>query len=209
MTKLIIVGAGGHGREMLWVAQRCGIDVLGFLVDGENHNGTTVDDISVLGDIDEWKKYADAEFIIAIGSPRNRKSVYDRMLKHGQPTFATLIDPTATVAESASVGTGSMVSPGAIISIAASVGRQVIVNINSSVSHDACVGDFVTVAPGVSICGSARVETGTELGAGCVVRDQVTLGPWSMAAMGAIVTADVPDNTLVAGCPARVQRTLS
>ena len=46
------------------------------------------------------------------------------------------------------------------------------------------------------------------IGAGATVLPGVTVGENSIVAAGAVVTKDVPDNTIVAGVPARVLRSI-
>lgn len=47
------------------------------------------------------------------------------------------------------------------------------------------------------------------IGAGAVVLPGVTVGENAIIAAGAVVTKDVPDNTVVAGVPARISRTIN
>ncbi len=49
-----------------------------------------------------------------------------------------------------------------------------------------------------------RVKRGASLGSGCVIMCGVTIGQNALVGAGAVVTRDVPDNTIVKGCPARV-----
>lgn len=53
------------------------------------------------------------------------------------------------------------------------------------------------------------VQDGAWIGAGSIVLPGVTIGEGSIVAAGAVVTKDVPANTLVAGIPAKVVRQLS
>jgi len=209
MSQLIIIGAGGHGREMLWVARRCGIDVAGFLVDGKHHQGDTVDGINIIGETHDWPAHQSARFIIAIGSPAARRRVCNTMKALGSPDFATLIDPSAIVSPDARIGAGTMISPGAVISVSTELGQHTLINTNAQISHDARGGDFVTLAPSVVVCGNVSLGDGVELGARSVVREKLAIGAGSMAAMGAVVTTDVSASVLVGGCPATVMRTLA
>lgn len=53
-----------------------------------------------------------------------------------------------------------------------------------------------------------RVERGASIGAGAVILPGLTIGAGSMVAAGAVVTRDVPPQTLVMGNPARIARHL-
>jgi len=49
------------------------------------------------------------------------------------------------------------------------------------------------------------IKDGAVIGSRAVIKAGVTIGNNSVVAMGAVVTKDVPDNTVVAGVPARVK----
>lgn len=52
------------------------------------------------------------------------------------------------------------------------------------------------------------VKKGASIGANAAIICGVTIGENAMVGAGAVVTKDVPPNTLVIGCPARVMRKL-
>lgn len=58
-------------------------------------------------------------------------------------------------------------------------------------------------------CQATTVARGASLGAGCVLLPGVRVGERAMVGAGAVVTADVPDDAVVVGNPARVVRTLT
>lgn len=49
------------------------------------------------------------------------------------------------------------------------------------------------------------IEDGAVIGSGAVIKAGVTVGRNSVVAMGAVVTKDVPENTVVAGVPAKIR----
>lgn len=50
-----------------------------------------------------------------------------------------------------------------------------------------------------------RVRRGASIGSGAVILCGVTIGARALVGAGAVVTRDVPEDTIVAGVPARVQ----
>ncbi|WP_026442098.1 acyltransferase [Pseudacidobacterium ailaaui] len=52
------------------------------------------------------------------------------------------------------------------------------------------------------------VKKGASIGSGVTILSQVIIGENAIVGAGSVVTRDVPDNTIVAGVPARVMRSL-
>jgi sugar O-acyltransferase (sialic acid O-acetyltransferase NeuD family) len=208
--KLLIVGAGGHGREIAWLARDVGKHtILGF-IDGNVPQGTDIGGLTVLGGNSMIADYPDAEITIAIGDLRRRKSVVLELLtRFPALQFATLVHPSAIHPDRLDVGEGSTVCAGSLISVNVSIGKHVLMNFKSAVGHDAKIGDYCTLGPGSLVCGASELEQGVEVGAGAVVRQRTRFAEGSMAAMGAIVMKDVPANAMVLGNPARPMQQLS
>lgn len=204
MAPLVIVGYGGFGREVFWLARDCGREVLGFLDDsvtpGEKGR------YEVLGPVDNWSKYAEsgAEFVVAIGNPRVRKKVVEAMYSEGAPRFASLVHPSVVMdRESVKVGRGSLICAGCVGTVDFEIGEHVIVNIKCTIAHDDVISDFVTVAPLVAISGNVTLEAGVEVGTGAALRQGVTMGSGSMLGMGGTLTKDATKNKVYVGSPAK------
>lgn len=108
------------------------------------------------------------------------------------------------------------------------VGDEFLANYNVTILDIApvTIGDHVMIGPGSSIItvnhplsparrrrhiGQARpVTIGSDvwIGASCTILPGVTIGDNVVIAAGAVVTKDIPDNSLAAGVPARVIRSL-
>lgn len=203
MKKLIIIGASGFGKEVYWLASRCGREVLGFLDDTDEKQGKAFSGSTVLGKINDWINFKDCDFIIAIGSPSGRKKVSEKMKELGEPSFCILIDPSATVGQTVIVGEGSVICAGVICTVDIKLGSHVILNINTTVGHDVKIADYCTVAPSVSISGNIDVESLVEIGTGAKLREKITVGREAMIGMGAVVTKPVEAMKVVIGNPAK------
>ncbi len=209
--RLVIVGAGGHAREAAWLAGACEAPwtVLGHLDDRAELQGTQVGSLPVIGRIDDWTRCeGEPWFFVALGSPRQRRTVVERMKALGQPRFAILVHRGAVRSGRDTIGEGSMVAAGCVVSTDVAIGSHVILNIGCTVSHDSVLDDYATLAPGVAVPGAVRVEAGVELAIGCSLRQGLRVGRGAMVGMGAVVTKDVGAGDLVIGCPARTIRTL-
>lgn len=208
MKPLVIVGAGGFAREVLWLARRQGREIAGFLVDDDALQGQLINDVPVIGKSADWARFPDTSLVIAIGAPRARMSVAMRLKSQGQPDFATLVDPAAIVGDRVSIMPGAMICAGVICTTDIRIGEHAILNLNSTVGHDTVFGDFVTVAPNASISGNVVLGTGTEIGTGAALREKIVVGDGALVGMGSVVTRDVAPNSVVVGNPARQTRTL-
>lgn len=209
MKDIIVVGASGFGMETLWLARRLGRNVIGFLDDTTEKQNKQILGVPVLGPIDECGKYENNEFIVAIGSPRGRKSVVSRLLDYAVLEYATLIDPSAIVDKDVSVGEGSIICAGVICTVNVSIGKHTIVNLNSTIGHEVKVDDFVTIAPNVSISGNIYLRSLVEVGTGATLREKLEVGAGSVVGMGSVLTKNVDEEKVVVGNPARVIKSLN
>lgn len=204
MRDLVIVGASGLGKEIAWLAKRAGINVLGFLDDNPALEGCDFYRKPVLGFVDDWANFLDAEFVIGIASPWIKEKIIGRMEAQGKPKFATLIDPAAQVDLSETViGAGSVICAGTVCTADTTIGSHCIINKLCSIGHDASIHDFATLSPQVMLGGHSIVGRGAEIGAASLVRQGLTVGAGSVVGMGAVVTKDVPPGVTVVGNPAR------
>ena len=202
---LIIVGGGGFCREVIWLARECSSlwDVKGILDDNPDVQGESFCDIPVLGPVSDWLTYNDSWFCVAIGSPRTRKKVVEKMCSIGIPKFATLIHPSVLMSDYVQIGEGSIITAGCILTTQITLRCHTIVNLATSFGHDVVTGDYCTTAPHVAISGNVTMGNGVEVGTGAVIIQGITLGTGSFMGAGAVVSKNMPENILAVGCPAR------
>ena len=203
MKDLIIIGGGGFAKEVIWLANDCNRKVKGVLDDSSQTHNTQVQGATVLGDVSNWINYKDCEFIIAIGSPRTRQKVLDKMLTFGEPDFATLIHPSVRLSNTVSIGEGSIICAGSILTADISLGKHNILNLNVTVGHECEFADYVTIAPMVAISGNVKLHYLVEVGTGAVIRQGLELAEGSMLGMGGILTKNIPERMIYAGNPAK------
>jgi len=210
LNDLIIIGAGGFGREVAWLATEAisSFNVLGFLDDREDISGTELGGYSLLGPVDCWPTHKNVQFVIAIGNPRVRIKVARRMAAEGDPRFATLIHKSCIAGPECKFAAGSIICAGCVLTTNINIGRHSIVNIGSTVGHDVNIGDFVTIAPNVSISGCVNLENGSEIGTAAAVRQGITIGAGGMLGMGSTLTKMISDNRFYFGVPAKPVKNL-
>lgn len=202
MTRLVIVGAGDHGRVVLDILRSGGAAPDGFVEAGPAAS-REVDGLPVIGSLAEpdWASPGTG-FVVALGDNRARRDAFDRCLTLGLSPVAA-IHPTARLLADAAVEPGAVVCAGALIGLAARVGANAIVNTGATVDHDDVIGRHATVAPGAHLAGRVSLGEGAFVGIGAAVREGRRIGEWATVAGGAMVVEDVPANARVAGVPAR------
>lgn len=205
MKELIIIGASGFGKEVLWLARRMGLVVKGFLDDTPEKQGTNILGIPVIGMISDYKNYLDCEFIVGVGSTNGRRSIVDKL--NNSVEFTTLIDPSAIIEQSI-VGRGSIICAGVIATVDVEIGNHTIVNLNTTLGHDVKVGNFVTIAPNCSVSGNITIGDDVNIGTGATLLEKITVGNGSILGMGSVLSKDLESNKFAIGNPARVIKTL-
>jgi len=147
------------------------------------------------------------EFLIPLFTPANRQSALEDARSRGFSRAATLLDPTAVIASSTSVGAGTYVNSGVVIGGAGRVGDFVFINRSASIGHHVEIDAFASVGPGAVIGGNVRLGRGAMVGAGAVILPKLEIGANSVIGAGAVVTKPVPAHCVAVGNPARVTRT--
>ena len=210
---LLIVGAGGFGRETAEAvravnAERPIWDLLGFLDDDRSLQGREVDGLPVLGPLAGLERHPGVMLVVSVGNPDNyvaRKRIV-RRLGLLPSRYATIVHPAAVVPPSAQLGAGTVVLAAAVATTGIRVGGHVVVMPGVVLTHDCRVDDYATLGAGARLAGGVRIEEGAYVGSGALVRERRVVGPWALVGMGAVVTRDVPAHEVWAGVPARFLR---
>jgi sugar O-acyltransferase (sialic acid O-acetyltransferase NeuD family) len=144
--------------------------------------------------------------VLPLVTPGHRWKLEREVLEHGFRSFASVVDPTAVVASTTTVGEGALVVAGAVFGAETTLGRLALVNRAAVVGHHVTVSDYATLSPGCILCGNVTVGRGAFVGAGTVVNPRVSIGANALVGSGSVVRRDVPERTLVVGNPAVVVR---
>jgi sugar O-acyltransferase (sialic acid O-acetyltransferase NeuD family) len=206
-TRLVIIGAGGHGRETLDVVEAMNatsprFEVIGFCADEAARDLLARRGAALLGGIDVLRDL-EADYVIGIGTSEVRRDV-DATLSGFGRAATVLVHPLASTGSDLRFEPGVILAAGARVTTNVGLGRHTHLNVNAVVSHDCTVGDYVTLSPGVLINGNVDLGEGVFLGTGAVVLPGRTVGPWARVGAGAVVTEDVPPGRTVVGVPARL-----
>ncbi len=207
--RLIVYGASGHGKVVADAATAAGWEVLGFADDDPGARSRKLLGLEVLAiGAEELRRYIDKRptgIAMGIGDNAARKRVFERLRALGFE-MATIVHPSAVVAPSARFGSGTVVFGGVVVNADTVLDEDVIINTGATVDHDNAIGAHAHVSPGAHLGGIVCIGEGTHVGIGTTVRNNLTVGCWSLIGAGSVVVKDIPDRVVAFGCPARVVR---
>lgn len=198
--RLNILGASGHGKVVADIARLEGYNEIYFFDDDRSLKECA--GYPVVGTENDLST-AIGHFFIAIGNAKTRRRV---MEKYKNRNFPVLIHPSAVVADGVEIGDGSVVMAGAVINPGARIGKGVIVNTSSSIDHDCIIEDFCHISVGVHLSGTVVVGSGTWIGAGATVINNVNICGGCMIGAGTVVIKNIDEPGTYVGVPAKKNR---
>jgi sugar O-acyltransferase (sialic acid O-acetyltransferase NeuD family) len=207
--KLIIIGAGGLGREVLFLLSDINIknncyDIFGFIDNAPELQNKLINGFPVLGDNLWLLNYKDAiDVVIAVGDPQVRKSIYEIFSHKKNIYFPTIIANDAKYSDTVTIGKGCIIGFYSLLTVNVSIGDFVLLNNYCNIGHDACLGDFVTLYGNVNITGNVSIGTCAEIGVGTRILQNLSIGENSKVGIGSVVVTNIPSNCTVFGVPAK------
>jgi sugar O-acyltransferase (sialic acid O-acetyltransferase NeuD family) len=166
-NRLLIVGAGGHGRSVAEVALLTGVWELAGFIDDAAPSLQEVWGIPVLGTTVAFGQYfamAD-QAVVAIGNNALRERLHGDLVAAGFQ-LPNLIHPRAVVSPRAKMGVGCTIMAGAIVGTEACLGDGVIVNSNAVIDHHCTVEDFGHLGVNGCMAGGSVLGHGAWMQAG-------------------------------------------
>lgn len=205
MKDIVIIGAGGFGKEVAWLIEQVNKksptwNLLGFVDDGIK-TGTLINGYPILGVI-KYLEDRTVNLVCSISDSRSRHEIVSGLEK-SKNTFVTLIHPDIDLSSTVSIGEGSIICEGVKFTVNIDIGNQVIIYHNSVICHDSKVGDFTSILPSVNISGNVSLEGFNLIGTGSQIIQNLKIGKHSIIGAGAVVTKDVEMSIVVAGIPAK------
>ena len=176
--RLLILGAGGHGRAVADLARACGFTVAGF-TDRSTSAGNA--GTPVLGTDAELATLIRAQRIdggiVGVGNTAlARRAQLYRILVTARVPQPAVIHPRAVASPSSEVGAGTVVFAGCVLGSEAKIGVNVVLYSGVVVEHECSIGDHAYLSPGVVLSGQVTVEADVFLGAGAIVLPGLRIG---------------------------------
>lgn len=206
MKNLLIIGAGGFGREMFAAALESvgygeNFRVKGFL-DG---NPDALNGFSgypeIVGAPETYGISENDVFISAIGDITARRRCVE-MIENRGGRFTSIVHRSASTGPNVSVGDGSFIAHNVVLTADVGVGRHSCVFHGTVIGHDSRLADYTHVYSLVSVGGGVRVEEGARVFPGARIVPRITIGAGATVGIGSAVLRDVAPGTTVFGVPA-------
>ena len=202
-----IYGSGGFAREVAWLAQECGHQVLCFVDDNASLIGRTVNDIPVLSLADAVERFPTAMIAAGIGNPSAREAVTTRAVRLGLRP-ASLVHPRVEKSQWVTLGAGVVICAGTILTTNIRLGDHVQINLDCTIGHDVDLEVYATLAPGVHVSGWVKLGRLAYVGTGAVIingtqEQPLVVGDDAIVGAGACVTRSVGAGVTVVGVPAK------
>ena len=207
MKTVLIVGAGGFGRELFsWCTHdpAYGKDwiVEGFLDDNATALRAFDLPVEVIGAISDYRPSGSEELVCAVGLPKIKRKVVETLKSRGA-RFRQLIHPTVVLGRNVRLGEGVVLCPGVILTCNNEFGDFVTFNCNASAGHDVRVGRFCTINAHCDLTGFVAIGEEVLLGSGARVIPGRRVGDRAVVGAGSVVIMNVGADTTVFGNPAR------
>lgn len=208
MKDIVIIGAGGVGRETAWIIEQINIrkptwNIIGFVDDNEEIMNSEINGYRVIGNLSYLKNLENKPYvIIAIANYKVKKSIVNNLEDRFQ--FATIIHPDVYLNRTIEIGKGSIVYPGVIMTTNISIGNHVIVSPKCGIGHDSIIKDYVSLLWNVNISGFDVIEEGVLVGSGATIIQDKKVGNGATIGAGAVVIRDIYRNSVNVGVPTLV-----
>ena len=208
MSKLVLIGGGGHCKSVLDSALRMKAFDRIVITDAEIAPGTKICGCEVVGPDDCLQDLREQGFdkaLITVGAVKPNPLRQQLALKVASLgyEFISVIDPTAVVSDFADIEEGTFIGKSAVINAGVHIGRHCIINSGAIVEHDCLVGEFSHVSVGSILCGGVILGNNCLIGAGSTVIQYRKIGNGCVIGAGAVVNEDVPSGLTVVGVPAK------
>jgi UDP-N-acetylbacillosamine N-acetyltransferase len=201
LIRVNIIGAGGHCRSLISLAQNLGIEIAAIydnsfdadaneMICGIPVNGALEDLVNVRG-----------KALISSGVPKIREELYTSM---AYVTYQeNVIDTSALVRSTVEMGNGNHIFPMVFLNAEVKMGDNNLINSKALIEHESVIGDHNHIAVGAIICGRVIIGSLCFIGAGSIIKDSVSICDEVIIGAGAVVLTDIVESGTYVGNPAR------
>lgn len=204
---LIIIGAGGLGREVYsWLSQEIkekqNYKIKGFIDDNPNSLDDFEYPVKVISTINNYRPNPEEKLVLSILNTETKKRIVES-LSQREAKFYKLIHPTSILGTNVKLGKGCVICPNCILTNDIQIGDFVFINTSSTIGHDTVIGDFTSINGKVEITGKVKVGSGCSFGVGAKVIPGRSIGNNVVVGAGSIVIRNFGNNITIFGNPAK------
>lgn len=161
MKDIVIIGAGGLGREILDIIKAINYvnpvwNIIGFYDDAFTLNTKVTEEYFCHGTIADLKKLNKKNIAVVFGIADREvvSSVVKELRENNNITFPNIIHPSVEINSNVRMGLGNVLAYGAFLSCDISLGDFNFLNIFVALGHDVRMGNFNALMPRVQISGN-------------------------------------------------------
>ena len=207
MKNLLIIGAGGFGREMFAAAREArgfgeAFRIKGYLDDNPHALAGFDGYPSIIGSPESYAIEGDDVFVTALGNVEARKRCAGMIESRGG-RFIPIVHRSASLGPNVTVGEGSFVAHNVVLTADVKVGRHACVFHGTVIGHDTVLGDFSHVYSLVSIGGGVSLGERASVFPGARIVPRISIGNGAPVGIGSAVMRSVDPGTTVFGVPAQ------
>jgi sugar O-acyltransferase (sialic acid O-acetyltransferase NeuD family) len=207
-SRILIVGAGGHGKVVLdAVLSADKLEVIGFVDDDRQKWGSKILGFPVMGPSEHLEAMVQENgadgCVIAIGDNYIRELFFRSVFRRGVEVFG-VVHPTACLSRFVQMGKGVVILAGAVVNAGTTIADNVCVNTRASIDHDNRLSYSCHVFPNATLAGNVSIGEFSYVGSAAVVIPGKTIGRFAYCGAGAVILEDVAEGTKVVGVPAKM-----
>lgn len=207
MKKLVIIGAGGMGKQLSYFAQICtGFNnefvIKGFIDDNlhalDGYEGYP----PILGTIKDYMPELDDVFVNSIGDVQFKKKCINDILTRGGE-FINLIHPKASISNHTRLGVGNIIASRVGIGVESEIGDFNLIQDGAIIGHDVKIGSWCRIDCYVVLIAGVTLEDEVCIHTSAVINHNVTIGKGAMVGAQSFVFRNVKPGITVFGNPAK------
>lgn len=202
MTKVALLGAGGHTRSVISLireTEKYQLD--GIYDDSFNPSAEeTIEGIPVLGNFNE-ATVLDISIVNGVGDIEKRKSLYQKFQE--KILSRNLVSKHAIIRPDNEMGEANQIFPFVFLNTLVRLGSNCILNSRCTIEHEVEIGNHVHVSVGAVVCGRVSIGNNCFIGAGSVIKDKVKICNDVTVGAGAVVIKDITEPGVYIGNPSR------
>jgi sugar O-acyltransferase (sialic acid O-acetyltransferase NeuD family) len=205
-TRLIIIGAGGLGREVASIVENLkDFDLKGY-IDDDPLVPEVIKGYRVLGktDIITKEMAATYSFVLAIGNPRAKEKIINK-LKGFDLKFPNIVHSGATIQDKGSleIGKGNIICNGTILTTDIQIGDFNLLNLLCTVGHNVRIENYCSIMPSVNISGGVHLKDLVYIGTGAKLIKSARIDKGAVIGAGAVINSNVESYATYVGIPGK------